>query len=99
VWRKAECLGLLLCSSSSGRLDDSPEWVLCLIKFGGVSMTENVKLEVKGNELVIRVALNETFGTSGSGKSEIIASTGGNISLPGREEVKIGLNVYRPVRR
>ena len=95
----AECLGLLLRSSSSGRLDDSPEHVLCLVLFGGVSMTENVKLEVKGNELVIRVALNETFGTSGSGKSEIIASTGGNISLPGRDEVKIGLNVYRPVRR
>jgi hypothetical protein len=27
-------------------------------------------------------------------KSTIIASTEGNVSVPGKEEVKIGLNVY-----
>jgi hypothetical protein len=32
---------------------------------------------------------------STSGKSLIIASTEGNVSIPEKEEVKIGLNIYR----
>ena len=38
--------------------------------------------------------LTKEFGPSSSGKTIIIASTEGNISIPDREE-KIGLNVYR----
>ena len=56
-------------------------------------------MEVQGEVLVIRVDLTKEYGLSGSGKSVIIASTGGNIAVPGREEVKIGLNVYRPQKR
>lgn len=62
-------------------------------------MAQNVNMNVEGGELVIRVKLNRTVGTSSSGKSAIIASTGGNIGVPGREDVKIGLNVYSPIRR
>jgi hypothetical protein len=55
---------------------------------------KNVELKVEGNVLTIRVDLSKEFGPSSSGKTIIIASTEGNVSLPEREE-KVGLNVYR----
>ena len=58
---------------------------------------QNVELQVKDGKLVITVDLSKTFGTSSSGKSVIIASTGGNVSVPGQESVKVGLNIYRPI--
>ena len=61
--------------------------------------SQNVEMKVQGNTLVITVDLSKTYGTSASGKSVLIASTGGNIAVPGREEVKVGLNVYRPQSR
>ena len=61
--------------------------------------TQNIRMEVQGETLVITIDLSKAFGLSSSGKSVIIASTGGNIAVPGREEVKIGLNVYRPQKR
>ena len=61
--------------------------------------TANVQMEVQGETLVIRVDLTKEYGLSSSGKSVIIASTGGNVAVIGREEVKIGLNVYRPQKR
>ena len=61
--------------------------------------TENIQMEVQGETLVIRVDLRKEYGLSSSGKSVIVASTGGNVAVPGREEVKIGLNVYRPQKR
>jgi hypothetical protein len=61
-----------------------------------MEIARNVGVEVQGTTLVITVDLQKTFGLSGSGKSIIIASTGGNIPVPGHEDVKIGLNIYRP---
>ncbi len=55
---------------------------------------KNVELKVDGNILVIKVDLSKEFGPSASGKTIIIASTEGNVSVPDRDE-KIGLNVYR----
>ena len=55
---------------------------------------KNVKLSVSGNTLTITVDLTQEFGPSSSGKTIIIASTEGNLPLPGRTEV-VGLNVYR----
>ena len=55
---------------------------------------KNIEMKVEGSTLTITVDLSKEFGPSSSGKSIIIASTEGNISLPEREE-KIGLNVYR----
>lgn len=71
---------------------------------GGIRMAmnlvgQNVVMEVQGNTLVITVDLSQSFGVSGSGKSTIIATTGGNVSVPGQEAVKVGLNVYCPVGR
>ena len=55
---------------------------------------KNVEMKIEGNTLVIRVDLSKELGPSSSGKTTIIATTEGNISVPGREE-KVGLNVYR----
>ena len=55
---------------------------------------KNVELEVEENILTIKVDLTKEFGPSSSGKTIIIASTEGNVTIPDREE-KIGLNVYR----
>ncbi len=57
---------------------------------------QNVVFEVEGDQLVIRVDLSQELGESSSGKSVIIATTGGNVAVPGREAVKVGLNVSRP---
>ena len=56
---------------------------------------KNIDMKVEGEVLVIRVDLTKQFGQSSSGKNVIIATTEGNQSVPGRESVKIGLNVYR----
>jgi hypothetical protein len=55
---------------------------------------KNVQMAVDGNILTIKVDLLKEFGPSSSGKTIIIASTEGNVSIPDREE-KVGLNVYR----
>lgn len=55
---------------------------------------KNVELTVEGTMLTIKVDLSQDFGPSSSGKTTIIASTEGNVSLPEREE-KIGLNIYK----
>jgi hypothetical protein len=56
---------------------------------------KNVEMKVEGNILTIQVDLKKEFGPSASGKTIIIASTEGNIPIPGNDEVKIGLNIYR----
>ena len=56
---------------------------------------KNVNLELNGDILTITIDISKEFGRSSSGKTTIIASTGGNQPVPGREEVKIGLNVYK----
>jgi len=56
---------------------------------------KNVDMKVSGNLLTITVDLSKEFGLSSSGKSKIIASTEGNVSVPEKEEIKIGLNIYR----
>lgn len=55
---------------------------------------KNVEMTVEGNTLTIKVDLTKEFGPSSSGKTIIIASTEGNVSIPDRDE-KIGLNVYK----
>ena len=56
---------------------------------------KNVEMTVDGNILSIKVDLSKDFGPSSSGKTIIIASTEGNQSVPGREVIKVGLNIYK----
>jgi hypothetical protein len=55
---------------------------------------KNVEMKVEGNILTIKVDLSKEYGPSSSGKTTIVASTEGNISIPERDE-KVGLNVYK----
>ena len=61
---------------------------------GEDTVMKNVEMTVEGTTLTIRVDLSKEFGPSASGKTIIIASTEGNVTIPNREE-KVGLNVYR----
>ncbi|MCZ7555135.1 MAG: hypothetical protein M5R41_01860 [Bacteroidia bacterium] len=56
---------------------------------------KNVEMRVEGNILTITVDLSKEFGPSSSGKTIIIATTEGNVSVEGAEDKKIGLNVYK----
>jgi hypothetical protein len=57
---------------------------------------KNIEMHVEGDILTIVVDLKQEFGLSSSGKSITVASTEGNVSVPEREDIKIGLNIYRP---
>ncbi len=56
---------------------------------------KNVEMSVEGRILIIKVDLTKECGPSSSGKSIIVATTEGNQSLPGEDNMKIGLNVYK----
>ncbi len=56
---------------------------------------KNIEMTIEDSVLVIKVDLTKEFGPSASGKNIIIASTEGNVSIPGHEDAKVGLNVYR----
>ena len=55
-----------------------------------------VAYQIDGDVLTIKVNMVRNFGKSKSGKSVIIASTLGNVPLPGFD-ANIGLNIYRKV--
>ena len=56
---------------------------------------KNCEMKLDGNILNITVDISKEFGVSSSKKSIIIASTEGNVSVPGKDDIKVGLNVYR----
>ncbi len=56
---------------------------------------KNIKMENKANKLVLEIDLTKNFGRSKSGKSIIIGTTEGNLSVPGAENIKIGVNCYK----
>ncbi|ODA40893.1 hypothetical protein [Desulfosporosinus sp. BG] len=56
---------------------------------------KNCEMKLAGNILTITVDISKEFGKSASGKSIIISSTEGNVSIPDKEDIKIGLNIYR----
>jgi hypothetical protein len=56
---------------------------------------KNCEMKVTGNILTITVDISKDFGKSASGKSVMIASTEGNVSIPEKEDIKIGLNIYK----
>jgi hypothetical protein len=54
---------------------------------------ENVQVEVKDGKAIITIDLTHRGKPSSSGKSIIVASTGGNQVIPGTQVV-LGLNAY-----
>lgn len=55
---------------------------------------KNVDIKVSGTTAVITVDLAARLGKSASGKSETVASTEGNVEVPGFPGLRIGLNAY-----
>ena len=60
-------------------------------------MAENVTVSVKGTTLTIKIDLSQDGQPSKSGKSQVIASTKGNMPIPGHTDLRLGVNVYRMV--
>jgi len=60
----------------------------------GSDRMKNIEMQVAGNVLTIKVDLSKNLGPSKSGKTTIIATTAGNISIPGTD-AKAGINIYR----
>ncbi len=57
---------------------------------------KNIEMQVSKNILTITIDLSKSFGPSKSGKTEIIASTSGNVVVPdGNDDIKIGVNCYK----
>lgn len=56
---------------------------------------KNVEMAVDGTILTVKVDLAKEFGPSSSGKTIIVASTEGNAPVPGADDIKVGLNVYK----
>jgi len=54
----------------------------------------NIEMKVEGEILMIKVDLTQRSGHSKSGKNQTVATTAGIISVPGREEIKVGINVF-----
>lgn len=55
---------------------------------------ENITMNVKNNKLMIEIDLKAKRRPSASGKTEVIASTQGNVSIPDHPEIKLGVNCY-----
>ena len=58
---------------------------------------QNMSMRVNGTKLVIEIDLAQDFGPSASGKTVIVASSRGNVQVPGTEETYLGLNCFRYV--
>lgn len=56
---------------------------------------ENVTYKMQGNKLVIEVDLSKKIGPSKSGKTTLIATTGGNVPIDSKGR-RLGLNLYEP---
>ena len=54
----------------------------------------NVDMKVSGEILTITIDLAAQTTVSSSGKSLVIGTTEGNVSVPDRPDIKVGLNVY-----
>ena len=56
---------------------------------------KNVKYEISGSKLIIEVDLSKTFGPSSTGKTIIVASTEGFVSLDTEEPISLAVNVTK----
>jgi hypothetical protein len=57
---------------------------------------KNMTMEVIGNNLQITIDLTKSQGLSSTGKTTIIATSEGNVELPGGpRDMRLGLNLYQ----
>lgn len=62
------------------------------------NLGKNIEFKVEGKKLTLVIDLEKEQGQSGSGKSTIVATTSGNVKLPGVDGVTLGINAYRPLK-
>jgi hypothetical protein len=56
---------------------------------------ENITATVVGDKLTLEIDLSKDFGPSASGKTMIIATSSGNVKVPGAARgATLGLNLY-----
>lgn len=55
---------------------------------------QNAEMTVENDVLTIKIDLTKRIGPSSSGKTIIVATTSGNMAIPGAKDIKIGLNAY-----
>lgn len=60
----------------------------------GVTIGKNISAHVDGSILTLTIDLSKDFGASKTGRSTIIATSSGNVGIPGTD-AKIGLNIYK----
>ena len=62
-------------------------------------LSKGIEFEVGQDKkkLTLIIDISGAGAISGSGKSRVIASTRGNIIIPGTDGLKVGLNLYRSI--
>lgn len=58
-------------------------------------MIQGITFRREGNKLIAEIDLDGNLGRSTSGKTVIVATTGGNVDVPEADGMKIGINVYK----
>ena len=58
---------------------------------------ENIQIEIKDGKAILTIDLEHRGNVSASGKSVIVATTRGNVPIPG-STVVLGLNAYVKMR-
>ena len=58
---------------------------------------ENIQIEIKDGKAILTIDLEHRGNISASGKSVIVATTRGNVPIPG-STVVLGLNAYMKMR-
>jgi hypothetical protein len=56
---------------------------------------QNIEIKVEGQKLILTIDLSKEIGLSSTGKTVLIASTGGNARVAGFDDVRVGLNIYK----
>lgn len=59
-------------------------------------MAKNVEMKVEGKKLHLVIDLDAKGTPSSTGKTEVFASTQGNIEIPGYPGFKVGVNCFKP---
>ena len=60
---------------------------------------ENLTIRRDGDKLILEIDLSAPGYPSATGKSQIIATSHGNVPVPGPESILLGLNCFRMVRK
>ena len=62
----------------------------------GTKLGTNIVATVSGTKLTLVIDTETRIGPSASGKTIIVATSSGNVEIPGVPGMKLGLNLYVP---